>query len=199
MQGLLGEIDVRARAGFIGANTLVIPNAVPVDVCAAAKASYNPEATLGGERAWITPDSHPALVTALVPVLRELCVEYRTPEYVHCAFLIRLHRGDGLREHFDNEYEAVSVDGGEPQPRVVFSVVYYLSDPTDYVGGSLVADGMTVRPERGTAIVFRGDDVHRVEPVTAGVRYIAKLAVCSPATFVGRSTTFDEIAIARHR
>ena len=64
------------------------------------------------------------------------------------------------------------------------TLVVQLSDPAAYEGGDLQvnADGheRTVPREQGTAVLFPSFAVHRVAPVTAGVRYSLALWVHGP-------------------
>lgn len=86
--------------------------------------------------------------------------------------------GEGLQftrytapgEHYDYH-----VDRAPRMARRKLSVVVQLSDPADYEGGQLelVSDGHTVVMERarGRIVAFPSWTLHRVTPVTEGVRY----------------------------
>lgn len=59
--------------------------------------------------------------------------------------------------------------------RTDLSFTLFLSDPESYAGGALVVQDRTedrlVRLNAGEMVVYPADTLHRVEPVTAGVRY----------------------------
>lgn len=59
--------------------------------------------------------------------------------------------------------------------RTDLSCTVFLADPADYDGGELVIDDTfgerRVKLAAGDAVLYPGTSVHRVEPVTRGVRY----------------------------
>lgn len=59
--------------------------------------------------------------------------------------------------------------------RTDLSFTLFLSDPSDYAGGGLVVQDRTedrlLRPDAGSVVLYPSDTLHRVEPVTGGVRY----------------------------
>jgi PKHD-type hydroxylase len=61
--------------------------------------------------------------------------------------------------------------------RTDLSVTLFLSDPGDYDGGELVADDTygahRIKLPAGDMILYPGTSLHRVEPVTKGVRFAA--------------------------
>ncbi len=67
------------------------------------------------------------------------------------------------------------MDAGELQPQRKLSITMQLSDPGDYSGGRLeffFQDKKVFAPtERGSATIFPSFTMHRVTPVTKGVRY----------------------------
>lgn len=75
--------------------------------------------------------------------------------------------------HHDEEaYFDWHVDQGTEPPRKL-SLTLQLSDPSDYEGGELQFNGgniVTAPKDRGAAIAFPSYTVHRVTPVTAGIR-----------------------------
>jgi len=63
------------------------------------------------------------------------------------------------------------------------SVVMQLSDPNDYEGGDLILDFSQQIPasrERGSVVAFPSELMHKVTPVTRGVRYSATLWLNGP-------------------
>ena len=58
-----------------------------------------------------------------------------------------------------------------------------LNDPSEFEGGKLEFDGVTEQPDQkqGTVIIFPSYAIHRVTPVTSGVRYSAVTWVNGPA------------------
>lgn len=75
--------------------------------------------------------------------------------------------GDCYGDHVDNAIRPL-MNG---RMRLDLSATLFLSDPADYAGGGLViADAPPVRLAAGDMVLYRADTIHRVEPVTAGVR-----------------------------
>lgn len=66
--------------------------------------------------------------------------------------------------------------GGEPL-RTDIAVTVYLSDPESYDGGELITDGsggeQSFKLPAGCAVVYPASTLHRVAPVTRGVRLAA--------------------------
>jgi PKHD-type hydroxylase len=77
--------------------------------------------------------------------------------------------------HVDNAI--FPLPGTGDHVRSDISATLFLSDPDDYDGGELVIEDMfgthSVKLPAGHAIVYPGSSLHRVEPVTRGVRYAA--------------------------
>src|SRR5262245_31387871 len=86
-----------------------------------------------------------------------------------CRYDVGMHYGD----HVD----AAIMGEGDDQIRCDLAVTICLSDASDYEGGELVIDSAGVaRPWKGRAgdaIVYPADTMHRVAPVTRGVRDVA--------------------------
>ncbi len=83
----------------------------------------------------------------------------------------RYGAGQAYGLHVDNA--AVYDPGGWPV-RTDLSFTLFLSDPETYAGGGLVVRDLAgereFRPAAGSAALYQTGQLHRVEPVTAGVR-----------------------------
>jgi PKHD-type hydroxylase len=78
--------------------------------------------------------------------------------------------GMGYRDHLDQPHM------GEDQVRTDISVTISLADPDSYDGGELVIDsdrgGARWKGKAGDCLIYSGDSIHRVEPVTRGARLV---------------------------
>jgi PKHD-type hydroxylase len=74
---------------------------------------------------------------------------------------------------------------GSIGPPRKFTLVMQLSDPSEYEGGDLQLmtshDPMTVPKEKGLIVAFPSYQVHRVTPVTAGIRKSLVIWVVGPS------------------
>ncbi|POZ53573.1 Fe2+-dependent dioxygenase [Methylovulum psychrotolerans] len=74
--------------------------------------------------------------------------------------------------HIDNALRACSVTG--QRIRTDLSATVFLSDPDSYQGGELVIEDTygqhAVKLAAGDMVLYPGSSLHRVEPVTSGVR-----------------------------
>lgn len=91
------------------------------------------------------------------------------PMAIHSLLFSRCGPGEGYGRHVDNAF----MPGG----RADLSFTVFLSDPANYSGGELVLElpqgDHAVRLPAGHAVVYPSSYLHRVEPVRAGVRYVA--------------------------
>lgn len=91
------------------------------------------------------------------------------PMAIHSLLFSRCGVGQGYGRHVDNAF----MPGG----RADLSFTLFLSDPTTYGGGELVLElpqgDHAVRLPAGHAVLYPSSYLHRVEPVTGGVRYVA--------------------------
>jgi len=91
------------------------------------------------------------------------------PRYVHSLLLSRYDPGMEYGRHTDNALM------GQYRSDVSFTV--FLSDPNDYEGGELVMEGAdderAYKLPAGAAIAYPSSTLHRVTPVTSGVRLAA--------------------------
>jgi len=83
-------------------------------------------------------------------------------------------------DHYDWHIDA----GNSTVPRKL-SLVLLLTDPTEYLGGDLQfmtnKDIITATPARGLVIGFPGFRLHRVTPVTSGVRKSIVIWISGPS------------------
>lgn len=84
--------------------------------------------------------------------------------------------------HFDWHSD---IGKGQLAARRKLTVVVQLSDPDDYAGGMLElrpdSNVHAAPPDRGTAVVFPSFVLHRVTPVTDGIRWSLTLWAHGPA------------------
>lgn len=84
----------------------------------------------------------------------------------------RYAAGGTYGNHIDNAL--FNIPGSAIRVRSDVSTTVFFSDPDEYDGGELVIDDLygeqTVKLAAGDAIVYPGDSMHRVNPVTRGVR-----------------------------
>ena len=104
----------------------------------------------------------------------------RTPLFVAAALPLKVYPplfnryegGEAFGAHVDN---AIRIQrGSEFRIRSDLSCTIFLSDPDNYDGGELVIEEPSgerrVKLAAGSAILYPASSVHRVEPVTRGVR-----------------------------
>lgn len=107
------------------------------------------------------------VITALQdnPLFRAAAI----PLQIHSLLFSRCGIGEGYGRHVDNPF----MPGG----RTDLSFTLFLSDPDSYAGGALTLElpqgELAVRLPAGSAIVYPSGYLHRVQPVTAGFRYVA--------------------------
>ncbi|MEO1591375.1 MAG: Fe2+-dependent dioxygenase [Cyanobacteria bacterium J06632_22] len=91
------------------------------------------------------------------------------PRHIHTLLLSRYEPGMSYGTHADNALM------GQYRSDVSFTV--FLNDPAEYQGGELVVEGaddeQAYKLLAGTAFVYPSSALHRVNEVTAGVRYVA--------------------------
>lgn len=92
-----------------------------------------------------------------------------------------IYQGDEMG-HYTWHLDAGSGDNAAPRK---LSMVLQLSDPGDYEGGDLEvfssADPTKVDKKKGLVVAFPSYMLHRVTPVTAGVRKTLVIWVCGPS------------------
>ena len=94
------------------------------------------------------------------------------PKVIHSMLFSRYEAGMSYGRHVDN-----ALMGSQNKLRSDVSLTVFLSAPSTYGGGELVLETIegeqTIKLEAGDAIVYPSSFLHRVEPVTEGVRLVA--------------------------
>ncbi|MBD1861565.1 MULTISPECIES: Fe2+-dependent dioxygenase [Trichocoleus] len=94
------------------------------------------------------------------------------PRLIHSMLFSLYESGMSYGSHIDN-----ALMGGQEFWRSDVSLTLFLSSPSSYGGGELVIEGVegetTFKLEAGSAIVYPSSTLHRVNPVTEGVRLVA--------------------------
>lgn len=105
----------------------------------------------------------------------------RTPLFIAATLPLRIlpprfnrYEGSGAYgNHVDNAIQPIP--GTHLRVRTDVSTTLFLSDPDEYEGGELVIQDtfgeQRVKLKAGHMIVYPGSSLHRVMPVTAGVRF----------------------------
>ena len=101
-----------------------------------------------------------------------LFVSAALPKHILPPMFNRYENGGHYGNHIDN---AIQIDRFSGQKiRTDVSTTVFLSEPEEYEGGELIAEDSygchEVKLAAGDAIVYPSTSLHRVEPVTSGVR-----------------------------
>jgi PKHD-type hydroxylase len=98
-----------------------------------------------------------------------LFVAAALPLRVYPPLFNRYETGDGFGDHIDN---AIRIRAGSDfRVRTDLSATLFLSDPDEYDGGELLAEGQPpVKLPAGDMILYPATTVHQVTPVTRGAR-----------------------------
>ncbi len=113
----------------------------------------------------------------------------------------RYEGGEHYGFHIDNAI--FQVPGTSERTRTDVSTTVFFSDPDEYEGGELIIQDtygeQRVKLPAGHAVVYPGTSLHRVAPVTRGVRYGAFFWTQSLVRDDGRRTLLlnQDIAIQR--
>jgi PKHD-type hydroxylase len=101
-----------------------------------------------------------------------LFIAVALPAKVFPPLFNRYACGQGFDVHVDNAIRMKR--GSDFRLRADLSATLFLSDPTSYDGGELVVEGafgvQSVKLPAGHMILYPASSLHRVEPVTRGVR-----------------------------
>lgn len=99
--------------------------------------------------------------------------DFAFPVVIAPPFLTRYRPGMKYGLHTDSAF--IRMPGGEL--RSDLSCTIFLSDPTDYEGGSLHIrygdSDLRFKQRAGEAVIYPSDTLHEVEPVTSGERLVA--------------------------
>ncbi|NER49941.1 MAG: Fe2+-dependent dioxygenase, partial [Symploca sp. SIO1A3] len=94
------------------------------------------------------------------------------PKVIHSILFSRYEEGMSYGRHVDN-----ALMGNQNKLRSDVSLTVFLSEPSTYGGGELVMETIegeqAIKLEAGDAIVYPSSFLHRVEPVTEGIRLVA--------------------------
>ena len=94
------------------------------------------------------------------------------PKTVHSMLFSRYEAGMFYGRHVDN-----ALMGAGEFLRSDISLTVFLSSPSSYEGGELTIENIegerTFKLEAGSAVIYPSSTLHRVEPVTEGVRLVA--------------------------
>jgi len=105
----------------------------------------------------------------------------QTPLFIAAALPMRIlpprfnrYEGDGAYgSHVDNAI--VPIPGTPIRVRTDISATLFLSDPDDYDGGDLIVEDVfgeqSIKLPAGDMVIYPGSSLHRVTPVTRGVRF----------------------------
>lgn len=100
----------------------------------------------------------------------------RSPLFVAAALPLKVYpplfnryvEGDAFGDHVDS---AIRIQrGSDFRVRSDLSATLFLADPDSYAGGALVIDDRRVKLPAGHMALYPAGALHRVEPVTRGVR-----------------------------
>jgi len=98
------------------------------------------------------------------------------PRYIHPVIFNRYETGMNYGRHVDEPLMSVA-GASPPQMRSDISFTLFLSDPTVYEGGELIIGSGGVEQSfklpTGALIAYPSSTIHRVMPLTSGVRLAA--------------------------
>lgn len=121
-------------------------------------------------------DSKNAYGREIKDELKQLLLKHPTfqavarPRSVHSMLISRYETGMSYGTHVDNAHMANNL-------RSDISFTIFLNGPSDYEGGELMIEESeqerAIKLEAGAVIVYPSSTLHRVAPVTKGVRLVA--------------------------
>lgn len=117
------------------------------------------------------------------------------PQHVFPPLFNRYAPGMGFGEHVDNAVR--QIPGTPHRLRTDISATLFLSDPAEYDGGELFVDDLygthSVKLAAGDMVVYPASSLHRVEPVTRGMREAAFFWIQSMVRDDGARTLLHEL------
>lgn len=126
---------------------------------------------------------HPTFISATLPL------------HILPPMLNRYASQDTYGDHIDNSIRFIA--STQERMRADISATLFLSEPDDYDGGGLIINDTygthEVKLPAGHLVVYPGTSLHRVEPVTRGVRYAAFFWVQSMVRDDGQRTLLFEL------
>jgi PKHD-type hydroxylase len=113
------------------------------------------------------------------------------PQRIVPPLFNRYDIGMGFGNHIDN-----AIRGERVRVRTDLSITVFLNAPEEYDGGELVVEDyygvQRVKGPAGSAVLYPGSSVHRVEPITRGTRYASFFWIQSMVRDDGqRAVLFD--------
>ena len=124
-----------------------------------------------------------------------LFVSAALPQHVYPPLFNRYEEGMAFGDHIDNALR--QIPGTAHRLRTDLSATLFLSAPHEYDGGELTIEDTygahSVKLEAGDLIVYSASSVHRVEPVTRGVRLAAFFWIQSLVRDDGARTLLFEL------
>jgi PKHD-type hydroxylase len=146
------------------------------------------------------PENHPLARRLGNVILDELdgnplFVAAALPAKVVPPLFNRYADGQSYGGHIDGAVRPIA--GTAHRVRTDLSATVFLTDPAEYDGGELVIGDTggerSVKPASGDMVLYPGGTVHRVEPVTRGVRLAAFFWVQSMVRDSGRRSILFEL------
>jgi PKHD-type hydroxylase len=172
-------VDGRATAGYQGAqvkNNLQLPENSPV-----------------------TRELGDIILTALER--NPLFISATLPARVYPPLFNRYEGGQQFGNHVDNAVRLLP--GSGMKIRTDISATLFLNDPTDYDGGELLIEDTygahAVKLSAGDLIVYPATSLHRVSPVTRGVRLASFFWIQSMIRDDGQRTLLFDLDSAIQR
>jgi PKHD-type hydroxylase len=146
------------------------------------------------------PQSDPVAQEASGLIVRALernatFISATLPHHVFPPLFNRYQAGMAFGDHVDNAVR--QIPGTPHRLRTDISATLFLSDPAEYDGGELVIDDLygahAAKLAAGDMVVYPAGSLHRVEPVTRGVRDAAFFWIQSMVRDDGARTLLYEM------
>ncbi len=158
-----------------------------------AKAKYNLQIAEG------TPEAREMGEMIVLALERnQLFVSAALPQRVFPPLFNRYEPGMNFGSHVDNAIRQVA--GTPLRVRTDLSMTLFLTRPEEYDGGELVVEDTygahSVKLPAGDAILYPGTSLHRVNPVTRGVRLASFFWIQSMIRDDGQRTVLFDLDMA---